>query len=213
MLGISSYLADYPVRIDLRGLRQRGLQKARKRGHRRVSDDSANAFIEALLLRRKKARRRTGASSDQIYPAVITETSLSKFEPCIQVDALHKTPCEGLSAAHAVRSHMCHDAVALDLAHHEARICSHLGGRFVVAVHKDNHVAACAVRRRPVIARQPASVKSIGANTEPLVMECIEPVLASAVDRAPVYLLGGSVDLRKRSGPLEELFEDLIRIR
>ena len=37
--------------------------------------------------------------------------------------------------------------------------------------------------------------------------------LAASYDGASVDLLRGSVDLRKRSWPLEELFEDLIRIR
>ena len=200
MLGISSYLADYPVRIDLRGLRQRGLQKARKRGHRRVSDYSANAFIEALLLCRKKACRRTGASSDQIYPAVITETSLSKFEPCIQVDALHKTPGEVLATAHAVTSHMRYENMALNLFHEEFCICRDFCRLFVICVDKYYHVAASGFRGRPVIRGEPCSVERAHPDVYPLSPEGIKPVAAPAGYGRTVKLRRCPVDLWLRLG-------------
>ena len=76
-------------------------------------------------------------------------------------------------------------------------------------MNEDDHVAACTVRRRPVVARQLASVKGVGPHAEPLVMESIKPVFAASVDRAPVDLFGGSVNLRKGPRPLEELLEYL----
>lgn len=188
-------------------------QRSREPVIRAVCDDACDALREIRLLCRDKSARRTHAATEYKYSYIFSHLALAELDPGIEVDALAKSVRAVVTAAHAVRTLMYDEYMALDLCHDELSVCRYHRRMFIITVEQYEDVPAGPVKRRSVVTCELNSVKSSHPYVDELHPVRVKPVPTLADNVRSVDLRRRPVDRRHWFRTMEDSIKEPVSER